>query len=213
MLEQGPQEIRTGLPSCNPGLDKKKKKKKGKGSPARSPEALALPSSKRQADRHPAWPKPPHWLERLRWTRDTGLPRSPAGTNPPGRGKPGSRRQGAQLTNKGGLLVSVCLCQTERHQPGAWPTGQQRRPSHHFCPNKRPGRVRAAPRTRGDGRTSSAEGEQIYFRSRPRTLGSPERLRRDTLRFSFFCRFLRVVANVGCCLLIALRCYMGVRFH
>lgn len=32
MLEQGPQEVRTGLLSCNPGLDKKKKKKKkGKG--------------------------------------------------------------------------------------------------------------------------------------------------------------------------------------
>ena len=66
MLEQGPQEIRTSLPSRNPGLEKKRER----GTLPGSLEAVGLPPCKRQADRQPSWLRPPHWLELLRWTRD-----------------------------------------------------------------------------------------------------------------------------------------------
>lgn len=132
---------------------------------------------------------------------DPGL-RSPAGTNLPGREKQGARQQGAQLTKDRGPLLSVSLCQTDRHQPGASSTWQ-RRPSHHFCPNKRPGRVRETPRIHEcRGANLRLRRVDLFPFMASDFGGSPEHLRRDMVPFSVFCSFPIVVANAGLCLLL-----------
>lgn len=94
MLEQGPGEIRTSLPSRNTGVEKK-----GKGEP--SPAPLRPWGCLPRKGRHAAG------LSEASTTigalaLDTGLLRSPAGTNLHGREKRGDWQEGAQLDNKGG---------------------------------------------------------------------------------------------------------------
>lgn len=118
-------------------------RKKGKGSPARFPEALGLPSSKGRRAAGLAEASTLMGAPAL----DAGLPCSPAGTNPPGREKRGARQQDARLTNKGGLLLRVCLCQTDRPTPARRLAHQAAEPVPSRLP-ERLRRVRAVPRIR-----------------------------------------------------------------
>nr|KAF6471627.1 hypothetical protein HJG59_011005 [Molossus molossus] len=100
-----------------------------------------------------------------------------AETNPPGSEKAGARQQDAQLTKKGGLLVRVCLWQTD----GATAA---RRLAHQagktiFCPNKRlrrgnerpphPGTLNAGPFSSGWGNLEFKPGfhRRILCANRP----------------------------------------------
>lgn len=109
-------------------------------------------------------------------------------------------------------LLNVSLCRTDQHQQGA-SSSWQRRPSHHFCPNKRPGRVREAPKIRGGrGANLRLRRADLFPVHGFRLWGSPEHLRRDMVPFSVFfccCSLPIVVANAGLCLLFC----MGTRFQ
>nr|KAF6471626.1 hypothetical protein HJG59_011005 [Molossus molossus] len=136
-----------------------------------------------------------------------------AETNPPGSEKAGARQQDAQLTKKGGLLVRVCLWQTD----GATAA---RRLAHQagktiFCPNKRLRRVRAAPRTCEGCGANPGLSEADLFPFAASDFGvfrAPSEGHAPV--FIFVVRSLsRVVGNAGRFLLITLRYCMGTRFH
>lgn len=110
MVEQGSQEIDTNLSSRTPGLGAEWGLGR-KGSPSRFPQTLGLPSSK---GRQEGLAEASTLIGAS--ALDPGLLCSPAVTNPSGREK-GPRLQGTQSTNKRGLLVCVCLCQTDRPTP------------------------------------------------------------------------------------------------
>ena len=113
MLEQGPREIRTSLPSRSPGLEREREKKKKTGGGAPLSLWRARVAFLQKAGRQLAGLEASAIIETP--ALDAGLLRSLAETNPPGSKKRGSREERVQLASKTPPtpIMSVRVCQTD----------------------------------------------------------------------------------------------------